>query len=100
MLTVKHITLSGTEMIIPASRVWFYPSDDQKQSLKAVPQGSGMVTVVPPQSAGLLAPHEDLHGGTVFVMNEHGKTVSRYDLGASMVPMDHRGDDGRAVRAA
>jgi hypothetical protein len=32
-----------------------------------------------------------LTGGTIFVMNEQGKTVSRYDLGASPVPISGDG---------
>lgn len=34
------------------------------------------------------APELPLTGGTVFVMNDNGKTVGRYDLGASMIPLE------------
>ena len=91
MLTVKHISLSGIETIYPASSVEFRPA-----ATKDCAPASDSVLAFTEQHYVVA----ELTGGTVFVMNEHGKTVSRYDLGASMVPMDHRGDDGRAARAA
>lgn len=82
MMTVKHITLSGEEFVYATTHVNFVPA-----------------SALANQQAGGPPPHDtvwrydadgrayDLAGGTVFVMNEHGKTVARYDIGASMVPL-------------
>lgn len=81
MLAVKHIQLSGHEEIYLTNRVSYQPN------------------YVPVNTAGVKgepcvwvdhgdAPSTSIFGGTVFVMNELGKTVSRYDLGASMVPLE------------
>lgn len=75
MLTVKHITLSGEEFVYPTPSVNFVPDRARSQA-----SGSDSLWIYEPDGR----PRE-LTGGTVFVMNERGKTVSRYDLGASPV---------------
>lgn len=79
MMTVKHITLSGEEFIYPTTHVNYVPGGHP-------PSLNG--SEAPPETLWIYG-HDDrarpLTGGTCFVMNEHGKTVSRYDLGASMV---------------
>lgn len=76
MMTVKHITLSGEEYIYPTTHVNFVPDAALNQVVNQV-GGKDTVWLYPPDH-----PAQPLNGGTVFVMNEHGKTVSRYDLGA------------------
>lgn len=85
MLTVKHIHALGDEAIIEVSRVRFTPGTPAWES----PDGqtgcsATAATVWVHDSKGTEVP---LTGGTVFVMNEAGKTVSRYDLGPSPVPI-------------
>ena len=73
MLTVKHVRLSGQEDLYQSVTVWYSPIENQ------TPDGRpAMITM----DLG-----DPLTGGTVFVMNDAGKTVARYDLGASMVPV-------------
>lgn len=78
MLTVKHISLCGKETIYPAFTVEFRPADSKP---KQEPPAKNSVVAFT-ESHYVVA---ELGDGTVFVMNEHGKTVSRYDIGASMV---------------
>lgn len=80
MLSVKHISLSGSETILSATRVEYHP-----EPVNGVPTQLARLTVFggPDQ--------QELHGGTVFVMNEAGKTISRYDLGARCVALAKSG---------
>lgn len=88
MLTVKHISLSGEEMIYPTPLANYTP-DFNKNIVGASPRPHTPETVwIDQHNDGSRQP---LTGGTVFVMNEHGKTVARYDLGASMVPLSDGG---------
>lgn len=79
MFTIKHIKVLGDEEIIQVETVRFEPgmpgfiSQDGK---------TGQTGTPPTVWVG----ERPLSGGTVFVMNDMGKTVSRYDLGASPVP--------------
>ncbi len=83
MMTVKHITLSGEEFVYPTSHVNFVPASAVGQQ--------GTNSEYKPKDAVWRYDADgrafELSGGTVFVMNEHGKTVARYDIGASMVPI-------------
>jgi hypothetical protein len=83
MLTVKQVHLSGIETIRLAKHVEFEPEAIQKSSETPCPSGNRILITLPDGGG------ETLYGGTVFVMNDVGKTVSRYDLGASMVPLFH-----------
>lgn len=74
MLTVKHIRADGAETIDRAERVIFYPPTAQSA---VNPHDGGVVTAVGAISGGV-----DWVSGTVYVMNEHGSTVARYDLGS------------------
>jgi hypothetical protein len=62
LLTVKHILPSGNETLYLANRVSFDP------------RGPSVLIELGNH------PALSLTGGTVFVMNEVGKTVSRYQL--------------------
>lgn len=79
MFTIKHISIVGEEKIFAVDGVRFTPGVD----------GNAISSQTPP-TLWLTDKGWDerpLTGGTVFVMNDNGKTVSRYDLGASPVPI-------------
>lgn len=92
MLTVKHIHLDGCEVIHQAHEVSFTPTPTEQRAKTRSPIESahtgGILTLTKPtmdrSESGTY--FLGLEGGTIFVMNDHGKTVSRYDLGASEVP--------------
>ena len=81
MLTVKHISLSGCEAIYPAFTVEALPDCDTPNVIRD--QRPKRLLIRNADYSELT----QLTGGTVFVMNEAGRTVARYDLGASMVPL-------------
>lgn len=78
MLTVKHIKLSGEEYVYATTHVNFVPA-----GIKNCAPSSDSLWIYDSKDGRA---HE-LIGGTVFVMNGNGTTVSRYDLGASNVPI-------------
>lgn len=78
MMTVKHITLSGEESVYPTSWVNYVPAS------AIGTDGVDTIWIYTDD-----APARPLTGGTVYVMNEHGKTVSRYDLSASVLPIQN-----------
>jgi len=88
MMTVKHITLSGEEFVYATSHVNFVPATALQGANYASGSAAVPDTVWRYDADGVARP---ITGGTVFVMNEHGKTVSRYDIGASMVPLTGAG---------
>jgi hypothetical protein len=65
MFSVKHIREDGTEQIYAGSSVMYYPGSVGNAASVTVPE------------AGCA-----LYSGTVYVMNDAGSTVSKYDLGA------------------
>jgi hypothetical protein len=75
MFTVKHIHLDGSEEIHETEKVRFTPA------------GSDLSPTTSSAPDTLWIDSGPLTGGTLFVMNASGKTVSRYDLGASFVPL-------------
>lgn len=85
MLSVKHISLSGEEHIYLAARIRYTPKDHDADRVST--------------PATVWVDDLPLTGGTVFVMNDAGKTVARYDIGASMVPLD-AAPDPRPYRRA
>jgi len=103
MLTVKHIALSGRETIHLAHEVTFIPTDaasnmKTRSPIESAHEGGRLEIVTPYHVPGEPGGHVmGLEGGTVFVMNEVGKTVSRYDLGASNVAF---GVDSQTLKAA
>lgn len=84
MFTVKHISISGDEVLYAAEDVACRQCREPSSTAVGEPWRS-VVTIKHRDH-----PHRDLHNGTVFIMNEAGATVSRWDLGASQVPL---GDD-------
>lgn len=84
MFTIKHISLRGEERILQTATVRFEPGESAFVSADGRSGHSGTpATVWIAGSTGEVP----LTGGTIFVMNDNGKTVSRYDLGASPVPI-------------
>lgn len=80
MLTVKHITIADAESVYEVEgRVTFSSKEPQNTAAAAK-------ELFPCVAFFTESGHERLTGGTVFVMNDHGKTVARYDLGASPIP--------------
>lgn len=81
MMSVKHISLSGHEQIHSAESLHFTPALESADGTT----GSAAVLRLNRGEAST-----ELRGGTAFVMNEQGRTIARYDLGASMVPLRRR----------
>jgi hypothetical protein len=80
MFTIKHIRLSGEEDLYTSPTARYSPGIDNGTT-------GAPATVWYTKADGFEHP---LTGGTVFVMNDAGKTVARYDIGASMVPLEDR----------
>lgn len=78
MLTIKQITSSGEEYIHEAEDVTFTPA-----SAKRIAPAENSVWYK--ARDGRL---REIISGSVFVMNEHGKTVAKYELGVSKVPLE------------
>jgi hypothetical protein len=76
MLTIKHIRFDGAETIDYADRVIFYPSDNADQLNTPCPHWGGLITAVGAISGGV-----DWKSGVVYVMNDNGATIGKYDLG-------------------
>jgi len=87
MFTVKHISPSGNESLYSAYEVEFIPSEQAAQCftrspIEAAHQGGSLCLTKLVKNPGEIGTYTlGLEKGTVFVMNEHGKTVSRFDLG-------------------
>lgn len=82
MLTIKHIHLSGEEMLYTSPIANYVP-----ENATATIGLPASVWIEPGSKVVTSGTRYQLTGGTVFVMNEVGKTVARYDIGASMVPL-------------
>jgi hypothetical protein len=72
MLTIKHVEPNGYESVVSAISTSYYPAgiqgDDSREEFiyhgcPSAPDGVGRISY-----------------GKVFVMNENGKTVSRYEF--------------------
>lgn len=80
MFTVKHISIDGSENLIAASSVKYDPGAPSFGSTVPGAICSGG------RPTALFLDDVPYGGGTFFVMNANGKTVARYNLGASPVP--------------
>lgn len=88
MFLVKHISLSGHEDLYQTPTIRYAPRcSTDPATLWIQPVGVAQPPALGIQ-IGAPSAHYPLTGGTVFVMNENGKTVARYDLGASMIPLE------------
>jgi hypothetical protein len=79
MFTVKHIDSGGEERIFEAEKVRFTPGTPGTPECSQAPKTLWVLD--PPGISDW-----PVTGGTVFVMNENGKTVGRYDLDDSPNP--------------
>jgi hypothetical protein len=69
MLTAKHITADGTELIIEAIRVIV----ERSKIISPPPKNPDRVIVIEPDG------HKEVFdNGTVYIMNETGATVSQW----------------------
>lgn len=73
MMTIKHITLSGEEFVFPATRINYVPLSATTLAGRDEPPA----TLWHYNAEGSATP---ITGGSVYVMNEHGRTVARYTL--------------------
>jgi hypothetical protein len=69
MMTVKHVAKSGEEFVWPATHTSYEPGGGNNTSAEEL--------FFRWDENGI--PHQILEG-FVFVMNEHGRTVARYQL--------------------
>ena len=76
MLTIKHITSMGNEALYEATEASYSPHDEQSNNGHASLTGSVWYVAPNPN-----APLREIRGGLVYVMNENGSTVAKYDLG-------------------
>jgi hypothetical protein len=77
MFTIKHIT-GEREAIYSGERVVFYSNSEEVAmsfSIKDIPLKE-VVTILDGEGKALC----DLCRGTVYVMNNHGSTVAKYDM--------------------
>lgn len=79
MLTVKHIRHDGAETIDSAERVIFYAPEGMDST--PTPHVGGSITAV--NRGGIEA---EWFSGTVYVMNERGATIAKYDMGGGPAP--------------
>lgn len=73
MMTIKHCDLSGEEFVYPTTHINFVPA---------------AVKNCAPTTSSVWRYDEDgrayeIDSGSVFVMNEHGRTVARYNISAN-----------------
>lgn len=103
MLTVKQVEENGYEQIHEVTRVWFETEAMQRRAQAIAQHGGDSPQPVPRDTLYAAVPGEDhpmqFGSGTIYVMNENGKTVSRYDLRGPMKQEPYplcrfgRGDD-------
>lgn len=94
MFTLKHLSPTGAEGLYEADEVFFQP--DESAGL-AQPSGTAAhsLGIVSYKEAGG-STLQGLTGGYVYVMNEAGSTVAKYDLGlwgtgrAARIAADYR----------
>lgn len=78
MLTLKHITPMGNEAIYAAHSVSYTPHPEPLEH-PSPDHGPLIGTLWYQDVPG--APMIELRDGTVYVMNDKGSTVGKYDLG-------------------
>ena len=75
MLTIRHIETNGYESIETCLRLWREPEDREAKD-PDFDRGA----MVADLGGGLL---RTFSSGTLFVMNDNGKTVAKYECAAS-----------------
>lgn len=87
MLTVKHIDVMGGESVFPAKDVRYTPNKftmtgvtaDGRRTGKVCPDGQIHIDMEDGSIRHLI-------GGTIYVMNDKGATVAKYDMGGWAAP--------------
>jgi len=74
MLTVRYCDPDGGEIVFPVSSVH---KSMRKTGSPTTPHADVTFDRIPGSGPGLL----QVSSGCVYVMNDHGKTVAKYDLG-------------------
>ncbi len=83
MFTIKHITPMGNEALHLAHEVHYTPAAEPRTQGPGFGALIGTVFYAPDAKANHFL---ELHSGNVFVMNEGGATVSKWDLGGWAEP--------------
>lgn len=78
MLTIKHCTPLGNEAIYETPEATFSPYGSPTDTDHSTTPLTGSVWYVRTGAGGELI---ELRSGTVYVMNDAGSTVAKYDLG-------------------
>ncbi len=78
-LTVKHIESNGYECVVQATNVAFIPQDACHQD-DPRPRAEVIAYGAPYEGGAFMGGVGRFSGGLIYVMNEAGATVSRYDL--------------------
>lgn len=89
MLTMKHIDVWGKERILSVREVEFkYAEQIGPAAVVGFAPSNGHVRLIfrPPVDGQM---DEFLYDGSVYVMNEAGKTISKYDLGGWAQPAEN-----------
>ena len=100
MFSVKHIRISGEEHLITADALQYFPS---RKARGCEQSASGQPSDAKPEprvEAYGEYGTQNIYHGTVFAMNEAGATVSRWDLGASPIPLGRNVDGVNCTREA
>jgi hypothetical protein len=92
MFTIRHMTPTGSEALHEAQSVSFTPIEPAPlgQPALTAQHQLGSLWLTPPDPN---APLVELRDGQVYVMNETGSTVAKYDLGGWKYPSSILGPD-------
>jgi hypothetical protein len=96
MFTLKHITPLGNEALIESEDISYTPhAVPQPHPDRRLSHMTGAVWYKSVET-GSLVPIND---GTVYVMNGHGSTIAKYDLGGWAAPSEDDGVEVTTVKA-
>jgi hypothetical protein len=84
MFTIKHISPRGNEALYAATEVSYTHAPGAERLGRLASEPNGSVWFKSPTTDGLLA---ELQEGSVYVMNDKGATVAKYDLGGWPAPV-------------
>ena len=96
MLTVKHQDTDGTEVIFSVYEAKYSPNGPGSTESAGATPNNGYVRFTYPMRPNVHAEDkgilESVYRGKVYIMNDVGKTVAKYDLGGW--PVVHAGGGG------
>lgn len=78
MFTIKHLIRGGMEQLFQARSVVFVPRVDSKDRDESIPLSCGGDAHL--YCTGVEGAELYFQTGVVYVMNENGKTVGKYEL--------------------